>query len=91
MLFRFNEKIKILSDKKRNINFCIKTNEVENFSVFYNPNDKFIYGINEIYFLDKNLVPQYSISESGSYKYENDLKNKLIKYYLIDKKNISFF
>ncbi|MCC9065939.1 hypothetical protein [Flavobacterium piscisymbiosum] len=89
-LFRFNEKIKILSDKKRNINLCIKTNEVENFSVIYNPNDKFLYGINEIYFLDKNLVAQYSISESGSYKYEDDLKNKQIKYYLIDEENISF-
>jgi len=89
-LFRFNEKIKILSDKKRNINLCIKTNEVENFNVIYNPNDKFLYGINEIYFLDKDLVPLYSISESGSYKYEDDVKNNQIKYYLIDEENISF-
>lgn len=89
-LFGFNEKIKILSDKKRNINLCIKTNEAENFSLIYNSSDKFHYGINEIYFLDENLVPQYSIGQGGAYKYEDDLKNKQIKYYLIDKEHISF-
>lgn len=89
-LFGFNEKIKILSDKKRKINLCIKTNEVDNFSVIYNENDKYTYGIDEIYFLDENLVPLYSISEGGSYKYEDDIKNKQIKYYLIDEENISF-
>lgn len=89
-LFAFDEKIKILSDKKRNINLCIKTNEVDNFSIIYNPNEKFMYGINEIYFLDKDLVPLCSLSEKGSYKYEDDLKNKQLKYYLIDKENISF-
>ena len=46
--------------------------------------------INEIYFLDKDLTPLYSISEYGSYKYEDDLKNQEIKYYLIGfKKTIS--
>lgn len=89
-LFGFNEKIKILSDKKRNINLCIKTNGAENFSLIYNPSDKFHYGINEIYFLDENLILQYSIGQGGAYKYEDDLKNKQIKYYLIDKENISF-
>lgn len=89
-LFQFNEKIKILSDKKRNINLCIKTNEVANFSVIYNSSDKFVYGIDEIYFLDETLMPLYSISKDGSYKYENDLNNKQIKYYLIDEEKISF-
>jgi hypothetical protein len=89
-LFGFDEKIKILSDKKRNIILCIKTNEAYNFGVVYNPNEKIMYGIYEIIFLDKDLVPLYSINEYGSYKYEDDLKNKKIKYYLINKDETFF-
>lgn len=89
-LFGFDEKIKILSDKKRNIILCIKTNEAYNFGVGYNPNEKIMYGIYEIIFLDKDLLPLYSMGEYGSYKYEDDLKNKEIKYYLINKDETFF-
>ncbi|KIC00576.1 hypothetical protein OA88_18560 [Flavobacterium sp. JRM] len=89
-LFGFDEKIKILSDKKRNIILCIKTNEAYNFGVFYNPNEKIMYGIYKIIFLDKDLVPLYSMGEYGSYKYEDDLKNQQIKYYMINKDETFF-
>lgn len=66
-LFHYNEKIKILVDKRENIILCIKTNEANNFDIIFNSKDQFTYGIEELIFLDKNLIPLYAIRELGRY------------------------
>jgi hypothetical protein len=89
-LLSYNEKIKILVDKNNNLIICIKSNEVNNFDVLYNNKDKFTYGINEIVFLDNNLMPTYSIGNYGSYKYFNNTENQQTQYCVIDNNKISF-
>jgi hypothetical protein len=89
-LLGYNEKIKILIDKSNDLIICIKSNEVNNFEIIYNAKDKFTYGINEIVFLDNNLVPTYSIGKYGLYKYFNDTLNHQIEYCVIDDSKISF-
>ncbi|CAM2826366.1 hypothetical protein DRF59_01750 [Chryseobacterium flavum] len=89
-LLGYNEKIKILIDKKNDLIMCIKSNEVNNFDIIYNDNDKFTYGINEIIFLDNDLMPTYSIGNYGAYKYFNDKENHQTKYCLINTDKIQF-
>ena len=89
-LFHYNEKIKILVDKRVNIILCIKTNEANNFDIIFNSKDQFTYGIEELIFLDKNLIPLYAIRELGIYQYTHDVRNKKIKFALIDDNKIDF-
>lgn len=89
-LYHYNEKIKILIDKKENLIFCIKTNEAYNFSIIHNVNDNIVYGINQIFLLDESLFPLYALDEYGIYQYYNDKKNKVIKYTSISNTNINF-
>lgn len=89
-LLGYNEKIKILIDKRNKLIMCIKSNEANNFKVLYNKKDDFTYGINEIVFLDENLMPIYSIGNYGLYKYFNDPNNQQTKYCLIDNEKIYF-
>lgn len=89
-LLAYNEKIKIFIDKKKEMIICIKSNEANNFDVLYNEKDNFIYGINELVYLDENLMPIYSIGHTGVYKYVNDLKNMQTKYCRIDDNEITF-
>ena len=89
-LFHYNEKIKILVDKRENIILCIKTNEANNFDIIFNSKDQFTYGIEELIFLDENLIPLYAIRELGIYQYTHDVRNKKIKFALIDDNKIDF-
>ena len=89
-LFHYNEKIKILVDKRVNIILCIKTNEANNFDIIFNSKDQFTYGIEELIFLDKDLIPLYAIRELGIYQYTHDVRNKKIKFALIDDNKIDF-
>ncbi len=78
-LAEYDLRTRLLKDKKENLWLVFKAGEVGNF-YFNNPKYKNLYGLFDIYILDKNLTPLFSFNKSGVWRYRLNDNKKTTEY-----------
>lgn len=85
-LAEYDLRTRLLYDRKENLWLVFKAGEVGNF-YFNKPGYKNLYGLGNIYVLDKNLIPLYSFNKLGLRKYRLNDEKKITESLDIELKN----